>query len=178
MSISIDLGNVWDMFSAIGTVGAVVLSLSILRRENRTKISVLIGTKFKTHEKNGIIGTNCDEIIQVSAYNSGKLTVGLSFIGFGVGVKRKNVLRRFLDKEDYEISTYISTLDKVFDVPELEMIQPGQVSKEYEIDRQYLYKTSRKYINSNGDLLILSVFKDIYGKNYYGKIMIQKPTEK
>lgn len=27
MNVNIDLGNIWDAFSALGTVGAVVLSL-------------------------------------------------------------------------------------------------------------------------------------------------------
>lgn len=178
MDISIDLGNVWDMLSAVGTVGAVILSLWILRIENKKKINILIDSKIQTYEKDGIISSNLDYIIQVRAYNFGKSTVGMLFIGFGVGVTKKNFFKRLFSNEDYKISTYVSTIDKILDSPTLEMIQPGQTSKKHQIQSKYIYDTSKKYIDSKGDLFVLSVFKDLDGKSHYGKIKIKNPTEK
>lgn len=42
MSLNVDLGNIWDMLSAIGTVGAVVISLVLSFREKRESIKVAI----------------------------------------------------------------------------------------------------------------------------------------
>lgn len=42
MSINIDFGNIWDMLSAIGTIGAVVISLILSFREKRESIKVAI----------------------------------------------------------------------------------------------------------------------------------------
>ncbi|ENZ5632730.1 hypothetical protein ACQ63C_000569 [Enterococcus hirae] len=45
MNINIDLGNLWEMLSAVGTVGAVILSLVLALREKNRHITVLITTE-------------------------------------------------------------------------------------------------------------------------------------
>lgn len=42
MTINIDLGNAWEMLSAIGTIGAVIISLYFSFRDQREKIRVNI----------------------------------------------------------------------------------------------------------------------------------------
>ena len=41
MNVNIDLGNIWDAFSALGTVGAVVLSLlfAYVKKKKTIKVS-------------------------------------------------------------------------------------------------------------------------------------------
>lgn len=41
MQIVIDLGNAWEMFSAVGTVGATIVALCLACRESRKRLSVL-----------------------------------------------------------------------------------------------------------------------------------------
>lgn len=45
MNINIDLGNLWEMLSAVGTIGAVILSLVLALREKNRHITVLITTE-------------------------------------------------------------------------------------------------------------------------------------
>ncbi|RSI41593.1 hypothetical protein [Streptococcus sanguinis] len=40
MKVIIDLGNIWEALSAIGTIGAVVVSLYLLRRDSINKVRV------------------------------------------------------------------------------------------------------------------------------------------
>lgn len=42
VSIAIDLGNVWEMLSAIGTIGAVIVSLYLAFRESRSNLKVRV----------------------------------------------------------------------------------------------------------------------------------------
>lgn len=48
ININIDLGNAWEMLSAIGTVGAVITSLVLAFKENKPNINatISIGNKF------------------------------------------------------------------------------------------------------------------------------------
>lgn len=177
MNVSIDLGNIWDMLSAVGTVGAVVLSMWLIRKESKTDISILIGFDYITHEiSSGITGSSMDRMIKINAYNSEKKATGVSFIGFGVGIKKQSFLKRVFNKNNLEFSTYISTIDKLFENPEMELIEPGKMTKEYLMECQYLYDVGSSYAESNGDLLVTAEVQDFNGKRYYGKIIMGNPS--
>lgn len=40
MEVIIDLGNIWESLSAIGTIGAVVVSLYLSRKDSINKVRV------------------------------------------------------------------------------------------------------------------------------------------
>lgn len=43
INISIDFGNVWEILTAVGTVGAVIVSLYFSLKSNKKEISVILG---------------------------------------------------------------------------------------------------------------------------------------
>lgn len=177
MNVSIDLGNIWDMLSAIGTVGAVVLSMWLIRKKSKTDISILIGFDYITHEmSNCISGSSMDKMLKINAYNSGRTATGVSFVGFGVGTKKKSFLKRIFNRNYTEFLTYKSTIDKLFENPEMELIEPGKMTKEYLMECKYLYDVGSSYAESNGDLLLTAEFQDFNGKKYYGKIILGSPS--
>ena len=99
--INIDLGNLWEMLSAIGTIGAVIVSLWLVRYENKIKVAL---------EVEGVNQTACiisqggygemTRIVTFNIANLSKCTIEISAIGFHV-VKKKNkfFVNRILKKE-------------------------------------------------------------------------------
>ncbi|NSR46070.1 hypothetical protein HRF80_10035, partial [Enterococcus faecalis] len=137
MNISIDLGNFWEMLSGLGTFGAVCLSMWIVRKESKVKIRLLLKEELKKNKDNHSSFSNGDSLLKICAYNSGKTTVGIAFIGFGVGTKKKSFSIKNLMKNKKEIKTYIKYVDQIVDIPKLELIEPGRITEEYTIDKLY-----------------------------------------
>lgn len=46
MNIQVDLGNIWEMLSAIGTIGAVVVSLYLARKNDMQKVDVVFNKAY------------------------------------------------------------------------------------------------------------------------------------
>lgn len=177
MSINISLGNFWDMLSAIGTVGAVIFSLWLVRKDNKPVIRLMIGSRIKVNEEKRLItGSNLDRVIQVSAYNAGRVTVGISFIGFGVGIKKVPFLKRLRTRKKEEVTTHVKYLNQVLETPKLELIGPGKVTELHEIEWSYLYNTARKYSDIDGTLVVNAEFEDFNGRAYVQKIIMEKPS--
>ena len=78
-------------------------------------------------------------------------------------------------KNKKEIKTYIKYVDQIFDIPKLELIEPGRITEEYTIDKLYLYNTGRKYVEESGNLKVYAEFLDFNGKQYIKEIEIEKP---
>ena len=172
MSFIIDFGNLWDMISAFSTAGAVLLSMWVIRRENKSEFKILLNSEnIKREDENEFKLNSSRKIIKARAYNSGKNTVGISFTGFWL-VKKKPFLKRFISRNNYEKQNEISTLDQLLEPLKLELIAPGQLTKEYAIEWDYLHETASKYNESDKDLLFVVEFKDFYGKIYYATIML------
>ena len=177
MSINLDLGNLWDMLSAIGTVGAVIFSLWLVRKDNKAVIRLMIGSRIKVNGDSRLITeSNLDKVIQVSAYNAGSITVGISFIGFGVGIKKVPFLKRLRTKNKEEVTTHVEYMDTILETPKLELIGPGQATEFHEIEWSYLYNTARKYADLDGTLVVNAEFEDFNGKRYVQKIIMEKPA--
>lgn len=56
-NITYDLGNIWDMLSGIGTVGAVMISLILAFRDSRPKMNAQLSIGYKLGEFYQIILT-------------------------------------------------------------------------------------------------------------------------
>lgn len=176
MSISIDFGNFWDALSGIGTVAAVIFSLWIVRRDSKVNIKLMIGSRLKIDEGNGLIlGSDLDKIIHVQAYNAGTSTVGVSFIGFALGIKKKSFFESMITKNKKELTHRVGYLDNIMDSPKLELLGPGQATVHHEIEWKYLYGLGEKYIKEDGTLTAFAEFEDFTGKQYIQQIVLVKP---
>lgn len=83
MNINIDLGNIWEALSAIGTTSAVIVSLWLARRDERRKLSVKMMLTYGIKMDNTIENTT---FLSIDAFNEGKQILTIEEVGF---VKRK-----------------------------------------------------------------------------------------
>lgn len=51
INVSIDFGNVWEILTAVGTVGAVIVSLYFSLKSNKKEISVIFGKDISFQER-------------------------------------------------------------------------------------------------------------------------------
>ncbi|MDT2805229.1 hypothetical protein [Vagococcus lutrae] len=173
MSLNIDFGNLWDMISALSTAGAVILSMWIIRKENKSEFKIFLNSEnIQREDENGFGLYSSRKIIKARAYNSGKNTVGISFTGFWL-VKKKPFLKRIISRNNYEKQNEISTLDQLLKPLKMELIAPGQLTEEYAIEWDYLHEIASKYNESDKDLLFVVEFKDFYGKRYYATMILK-----
>lgn len=83
MNISIDLGNVWEALSAVGTIGAVIISLWLARRDERRKLTVQVYLSYGMKHDNTFEN---ESYISIDTFNEGKRPIIIEEVGF---VKRK-----------------------------------------------------------------------------------------
>lgn len=81
MTIEIDLGNVWEMLSAVGTISAVVISLFFTFRKPKYKNVRITGKVYAT------LG---DGYLQATVDNDGNKTLKIIESGLYVYPKRRN----------------------------------------------------------------------------------------
>lgn len=179
MNVTIDLGNIWDALSGIGTVSAVVLSLWLVRKENKTHVNILRGSRIQVFQDQSrlVTGSNMDRIIQVRAYNSGFRSIGISFLGFGVGKKEKAFIYKIFKRKKISVLTYVKYLDSVYETPELELLKSGETTKTHEIEWRYLYQSGSKYWDVNKNLLVYAIFEDFNGKQYVQEMVLENPNK-
>ncbi|MHC5375419.1 hypothetical protein ACYSNU_16745 [Enterococcus sp. LJL120] len=179
MKVNIELGNIWDMLGAFGTLGAVIVSLWLAKRETKTVIQIIGRLVFRTDkDEDGVVKSNLDRMIQVSAYNAGVQTIGISFLGFGVGLKKVSLFDRLIKRKREELTTHIEYMRDIFTSPELELLAPGKKTKVYEMEINYLYDVGKKYVEDDGTLLVYADFEDFRGKKYIKEIRIEKSSTK
>lgn len=123
MNINIDFGNVWDALSAIGTIGAVIVSLCLATREGKVDFTV---------ELSSAIGIRDDDSVDDSPYllveslNKSKFPLTIEEVGFCIDKKDSKKLtvmdQRYLiegsDKipqkvEPLETAKYVFELHKI-----------------------------------------------------------------
>lgn len=83
MEINIDLGNIWEMLSAIGTISAVVVSLWLARRSEKVNLKLdvegIMETKAIMEER---ARGNAEQVISFECFNYSKYPITLSSMGF------------------------------------------------------------------------------------------------
>ncbi|MFC0275599.1 hypothetical protein ACFFH2_02635 [Enterococcus devriesei] len=95
IDLQLDIGNVWEMLSAIGTVLAVVISLVLAFRESRKKLYVQLTTDI-----------NFDKYYQISIYRNPQDYFVISDVGYIHRLKRVSLIEietGILNSEDFEI---------------------------------------------------------------------------
>ncbi|MGN8066463.1 hypothetical protein ACTCUF_07995 [Lactococcus lactis] len=79
MNINIDLGNIWEALSAVGTIGAVIVSLWLARKDGKKKFQVVLKTSFGIRYDNSI-----DErpYLSIDAINKSNIPLTIEEVGF------------------------------------------------------------------------------------------------
>lgn len=158
-------GSLVEWIGALGTAGAVIVSLWLVFRKERFNIQLLMKSGNKQEKDNdGVtIGLN-KSAVTVRAYNAGETTVGINFMGFKS--------RRLAQKPNED--GYIRSLFEEIKGPDLEFISPGNPGKEYILESDLLQGIDEKYKEKNGELILEAVFIDIRGKEHTQEIIIPK----
>lgn len=76
MNIHVDLGNLWEMLSAVGTIGAVVVSLYLARKNDMQKVSVVFESAYRISDEQ-----DRTEYATITATNIGNPPVTIIEIG-------------------------------------------------------------------------------------------------
>lgn len=147
MNISIDLGNIWEMLSAIGTIGAVIVSLWLVRRDETKKLKVETYISFYTY------GDKIDkeELISIELINMGKTTIKINEVGiFQKGKKTRLQFVDYLIGSD-ELPIYLDEEDDAKYLQHKRGITNAAESANYNLKKVVAYA------------------KDSAGKMYYSK---------
>lgn len=152
-------GSLAEWLSAVGTIGAVWVSLWIVFDEKKVKVAIVVKKLRKeTVSPEGINMYGQFSSIEVYAYNHSAKPIAISFMG---------IRPQGDDKDDY-----IEEISQLVENPKLEFIQPGMVGKKYCEDIKYLSDVSKRYIKEDGTLNLEAVFVDINGKEHLKDIVI------
>lgn len=76
-TINIDLGNLWEMLSAIGTVGAVIISLFLVRADNKKDIKVKYSFAYLFSTEK----TSDDPSLAIELINNSKMKIKIKEVG-------------------------------------------------------------------------------------------------
>lgn len=79
MNINIDLGNLWEALSAIGTIGAVIVSLWLARKDDKKKFQVVLKTSFGIRDDNSMDET---PYLSIDAVNKSNIPLTIEEVGF------------------------------------------------------------------------------------------------
>lgn len=151
-------GSLAEWLSAVGTVGAVWVSLWIVFNEKKVNV-LIIATQTRNPKNNEYKKIGGDfKYIETYAHNSGTRPIAILFMGFRYKSANKN--------------EYITRLDKLLDNPEFEFIPPGGLGKKHYEDIEYLSTLGKKYINEDKTLHLEAVFIDVRGKEHLKDIII------
>ena len=147
MNIYIDFGNMWDALSAVGTIGAVALSLWLATRAEKVKFSVSLS---------GALGIQWDNNIDDSPYlfveplNKSKFPLTIEEVGFchnKKDTKRLAVLdQRYLIEGSDTISKRVEPLETakyVFELDKIKELAKKTWGENIEI-RAYVRDTTKK----------------------------------
>lgn len=95
IDLQIDLGNIWEMLSAVGTMLAVIISLVLAFRESRKKISVELTTDI-----------HFNKYYRISLYRNPQDYFMITDVGYLYRFKKnslKEIENGFLNSNEYEI---------------------------------------------------------------------------
>ncbi|MDT2872877.1 hypothetical protein P7H79_05775 [Lactococcus lactis] len=111
MNINIDFGNLWDALSAIGTIGAVIVSLWLASREQKIDFSVELSSALGIRDNDSV-----DESVYLYAevLNKSKFPLTVEEVGFYNKKKSKRIVvldQRYLVEGSDKIPTKVDTLE-------------------------------------------------------------------
>ena len=151
----IDLGNVWEALSAIGTIAVVIVSLYLARRDYRKKLEVDYWTSYKIFSGEKI------SLWSIDLVNIGSVPVKI----YEVGLYQKSWLRKRRKK-----IIFMMTRDFEYERAKLPILLNPQEDATYFIAKhEWITKIKELGINQRKIGLYA---RDTTGKYYYRKFLL------
>lgn len=152
----IDLGNVWEALSAIGTIAVVIVSLYLARRDYRKKLEVDYWTSYKIFSGEKI------SLWSIDLVNIGSVPVKI----YEVGLYQKSWLRKRRKK-----IIFMMPRDFEYESPKLPILLNPQEDATYFIAKnEWITKIKELGINQRKIGLYA---RDTTGKYYYRKFLLE-----
>lgn len=152
----IDLGNVWDALSAIGTIAVVIVSLYLARRDYRKKLEVDYWISYKIFSGEKI------SLWSIDLVNIGSVPVKI----YEVGLYQKSWLRKRRKKIIFMMSR-----DFEYESAKLPILLNPQEDATYFIAKnEWITKIKELGINQRKIGLYA---RDTTGKYYYRKFLLE-----
>lgn len=152
----IDLGNVWEALSAIGTIAVVIVSLYLARRDYRKKLEVDYWTSYKIFSGEKI------SLWSIDLVNIGSVPVKI----YEVGLYQKSWLRKRRKKIIFMMPT-----DFEYESAKLPILLNPQEDATYFIAKnEWITKIKELGINQRKIGLYA---RDTTGKYYYRKFLLE-----
>ncbi len=153
----IDLGNVWDALSAIGTIAVVIVSLYLARRDYRKKLEVDYWISYKIFSGEKI------SLWSIDLVNIGSVPVKI----YEVGLYQKSWLRKRRKK-----IIFMMPRDFEYESAKLPILLNPQEDATYFIAKnEWITKIKELGINQRKIGLYA---RDTTGKYYYRKFLLEK----
>ncbi|KKW72735.1 isopentenyl-diphosphate delta-isomerase, type 2, fni [Lactococcus cremoris] len=151
MNIIIDLGNVWDALSALGTIGAVGLSLWLATRDEKVDFSVSLSSA------SGIRDNSRDNLpyLIIESLNKSKFPLTIEEVGFCIDKKDAKKLT-VIDQ-----SYLIEGSDKI-----PQKVEPLETAK-YVFEQDKVIELAKKIWGEN--IEIRAYVRDTTKKTHYSK---------
>ncbi|MEE8882757.1 MAG: hypothetical protein SOI14_06400 [Lactococcus cremoris] len=151
MNIIIDLGNVWDALSALGTIGAVGLSLWLATRDEKVDFSVSLSSAL------GIRDNSIDNLpyLIIESLNKSKFPLTIEEVGFCIDKKDAKKLTVI------DHSYLIEGSDKI-----PQKVEPLETAK-YVFEQDKVIELAKK--NWGGNIEIRAYVRDTTKKTHYSK---------
>ncbi|MGO2228137.1 MAG: hypothetical protein ACTH4I_04520 [Lactococcus cremoris] len=151
MNIIIDLGNVWDALSALGTIGAVGLSLWLATRDEKVDFSVSLSSAL------GIRDNSIDNLpyLIIESLNKSKFPLTIEEVGFCIDKKDAKKLTVI------DHSYLIEGSDKI-----PQKVEPLETVK-YVFEQDKVIESAKKIWGEN--IEIRAYVRDTTKKTHYSK---------
>lgn len=151
MNIIIDLGNVWDALSALGTIGAVGLSLWLATRDEKVDFSVSLSSAL------GIRDNSIDNLpyLIIESLNKSKFPLTIEEVGFCIDKKDAKKLTVI------DHSYLIEGSDKI-----PQKVEPLETAK-YVFEQDKVIELAKK--NWGENIEIRAYVRDTTKKTHYSK---------
>ncbi|WKG34447.1 hypothetical protein [Lactococcus lactis] len=147
MNINIDFGNIWEALSAIGTIGAVALSLWLATREEKVDFSVSLSSGLGIRYNNS---TDDSPYLIINSLNKSKFPLTVEEVGFCIDKKDSKRLavidQRYLGEGSDKIPQKVEPLETaryVFDQDKIIELAKKTWGENIEI-RAYVRDTTKK----------------------------------
>ncbi|MCA2389867.1 MULTISPECIES: hypothetical protein [Lactococcus] len=152
----VDLGNIWDALSAIGTIGVVIVSLYLARKDYRKKLEVDYWISYKIFSGEKV------SLWSIDLVNIGSVPVKI----YEVGIYRKNWLRKRRKK-----IIFMMPRDFEYESAKLPILLNPQEDATYFIAKNECI-TKIKELGINQRKIGLYA-RDTTGKYYYRKFLLE-----
>lgn len=179
IDISIDLGNVWEMLSAVGTIGAVVVSLWLAKRESKIRADFHVEG---IDEPMNISRKSFEDLIRIISfkfYNLGNYKMSITSIRAVFLKKPANFLsKNYFHKSLKKKSKFNEII--LLNEPKLGQYSSLPLNIEAKSDDSFFFLFSEfiKSFPSKNNQYILFIAKDSMGNEYYDYKELESKTVK